>query len=94
MARKEYLSSDERSRFDSPPQLENIRILIEIPIWAENYLKTLFTSTNKVGDRRSASFCKWDILESQLVFLIPTYFTNMTSIWWLRNSNLTPMILV
>lgn len=49
MARKEYLSSNERSRFDSPPQLENIRILIEIPIWAENYLKTLFTSTNKTG---------------------------------------------
>lgn len=49
MARKEYLSSDERSRFDSPPQLEDIRILVQIPTWAERYLQTLGSATNKVG---------------------------------------------
>lgn len=49
MARKEYLSSDERLRFDSPPQLQEVNILIQIPHWAETYLESLGSNTNKVG---------------------------------------------
>lgn len=49
MPRKEYLSSDERLRFDSPPQLQDVNILIQIPHWAETYLYTLGSASNKVG---------------------------------------------
>lgn len=49
MPRKEYLSADQRLRFDSPPQLQDMRILFEIPHWAETYLKTLTSANNKVG---------------------------------------------
>ena len=69
MPRKEYLSSDERLRFDSPPQLQEVNILIQIPHWAETYLHTLGSASNKVGDRRSVSFYNWAILELPLVFL-------------------------
>ncbi len=41
MARKEYISSDERVRFDSPPQLQEVNILIQTPHWAETYLESL-----------------------------------------------------
>ncbi len=49
MARKEYLSSEARLRFDSPPQLEDVSILLQIPHWAETYLRTIGSATNKVG---------------------------------------------
>ena len=39
MARKEYLSYEERKRFDSPPILTNMQraIFIQLPDWAESY---------------------------------------------------------
>lgn len=49
MPRKDYLSADQRLRFDAPPELQDKRILFEIPHWAETYLKKLTTATNKVG---------------------------------------------
>src|SRR5690606_19345857 len=51
MARKEYLSYDQRQRFDSPPILNNVQraIFVQLPDWAEHYYKTLSTPTNQVG---------------------------------------------
>jgi hypothetical protein len=51
MARKEYLSYEERLRFDSPPILTNLQraIFLQLPEWAEQYYKTLTTATNQVG---------------------------------------------
>ena len=51
MARKEYLSYEERQRFDSPPILTNMQraIFIQLPDWAESYYKVLVTPTNQVG---------------------------------------------
>src|SRR5690606_35659208 len=49
--RKEYLSYDQRQRFDSPPILNNVQraIFVQLPDWAEHYYKTLSTPTNQVG---------------------------------------------
>jgi len=51
MARKEYLTLEERTKFDNPPQLlsEQKGLFLQIPEWASNYLKTLHTPTNQVG---------------------------------------------
>jgi len=51
MARKEYLSYEERQRFDSPPILSNMQraVFIQLPDWAERYYKMLVTPTNQVG---------------------------------------------
>ncbi len=51
MARREYLSSEERVRFDAPPTLtvHQRPILLDLPAWAETYLQRIFGSTNKVG---------------------------------------------
>ena len=51
MARREYLTAEERTRFDTPPQLSSQQrlILIEMPPWADAYLTSLQTATNKVG---------------------------------------------
>ncbi|MFD2572449.1 Tn3 family transposase [Spirosoma soli] len=51
MARRNYLSSEERTRFDSPPQLSSTErlILTDWPLWAEEYLEQIHTPTNKVG---------------------------------------------
>ena len=47
MARKEYLTPEERTRFDNPPQLlsEQKGLFLQIPEWASAYLKTLQTPT-------------------------------------------------
>ena len=51
MARKEYLTPEERNRFEYPPQLltEQKGLFLQLPDWASNYLKTLQTPTNQVG---------------------------------------------
>ncbi|GAB3718650.1 hypothetical protein GCM10027592_61780 [Spirosoma flavus] len=51
MARRDFLSTDERLRFDSPPRLNAAErlILVDIPQWAEEYLQAIHTSTNKIG---------------------------------------------
>jgi hypothetical protein len=51
MARRDYLSADERTRFDSPPQLNNSQrlILIDLPHWADTYFQAIHTPTAKVG---------------------------------------------
>lgn len=51
MARKEYLSYEQRQRFDSPPILNSRQraIFVQLPDWAEQYYKTLATPTNQVG---------------------------------------------
>jgi len=51
MARKEYLTLEERNRFENPPQLlaEQKGLFLQLPEWANNYLKTLQTPTNQVG---------------------------------------------
>ena len=51
MPRRDFLSADERLRFDTPPRLNAAErlILIDIPQWAEDYLQTIHTPTNKVG---------------------------------------------
>ncbi|XAZ82168.1 Tn3 family transposase (plasmid) [Fibrella sp. ES10-3-2-2] len=51
MARRDFLSPDERIRFEAPPQLNSSQrlILIDLPRWAEDYLKAIHTPTNKVG---------------------------------------------
>jgi TnpA family transposase len=51
MARKEYLTPEERTRFDNPPQLlsEQKGLFLQIPEWASAYLKTLQTPTTQVG---------------------------------------------
>lgn len=51
MARREYLSPDERARFDAPPTLtvHQRPILLDLPAWAEIYLQSVQVPTNKVG---------------------------------------------
>ncbi|WP_439557268.1 DUF4158 domain-containing protein [Dyadobacter sp.] len=51
MARKEYLTPEERNRFENPPQLlsEQKGLFLQLPEWASSYLKTLQTPTNQVG---------------------------------------------
>ncbi|SFE88454.1 Tn3 family transposase [Spirosoma endophyticum] len=51
MARRDYLSTEDRTRFDSPPQLDSTQRLIfaDLPAWAEDYLAEIHTPTNKVG---------------------------------------------
>lgn len=51
MARREYLSAEERQRVDTPPQLTPLQrtLLLDLPPWAEAYLATLFTPTNQIG---------------------------------------------
>lgn len=51
MARRDYLSTDERIRFDAPPQLSSIQRLIfaDLPLWADQFLTAIHTPTNKVG---------------------------------------------
>ena len=43
MARWEYLSRDERTRFDAPPTLTGHQrpILLDLPVWAETYLQAI-----------------------------------------------------
>ncbi|WP_229365766.1 DUF4158 domain-containing protein [Fibrisoma montanum] len=51
MPRRDFLSSEERIRFDTPPQLSSTERLImtDWPLWAEEYLRQIHTPTNKVG---------------------------------------------
>lgn len=51
MARREYLSPDERTRFDTPPTLTAHQrpILLDLPVWAQTYLQQIPTPTNKLG---------------------------------------------
>lgn len=51
MPRRAYLSPDERNRFDTPPTLtaEQQLIILDLPPWAETYLKGIKSPTNKVG---------------------------------------------
>ena len=51
MPRRDFLSADERLRFDSPPRLNAAErlILVDIPQWAEDYLQAIHTPTNKIG---------------------------------------------
>ena len=51
MPRKEYLTPEERTRFDNPPQLltDQKGLFLQIPEWASTYLKTLQTPTTQVG---------------------------------------------
>ncbi len=51
MPRRDFLSADERLRFDTPPRLNAAErlILVDIPQWAEDYLQAVHTPTNKVG---------------------------------------------
>lgn len=51
MARRDYLSAEERTRFDLPPQLNSSQplILLDLPQWANAYLRAVHTPTAKVG---------------------------------------------
>uniref|UniRef100_UPI0035C97D4D Tn3 family transposase n=1 Tax=uncultured Fibrella sp. TaxID=1284596 RepID=UPI0035C97D4D len=51
MARREYLSPEERIRFDTPPTLTSSQrlILFDLPQWAEDYLENISRPTNRVG---------------------------------------------
>ena len=51
MARRDYLSADDRTRFDAPPHLDSTQrlILVDLPAWAESYLAEIRTATNKAG---------------------------------------------
>ena len=51
MARREYLSSEERLRFETPPQLSTTQrsLLLMLPEWAKRYLHLILTPTNQVG---------------------------------------------
>ncbi|WP_019991028.1 Tn3 family transposase [Rudanella lutea] len=51
MARRDYLSAEERTRFDAPPPLNSSQrlILLDLPHWAETYLAAIHTPTAKVG---------------------------------------------
>jgi len=51
MARREYLSLEERTRFDTPPVLtiHQRPILVDLPTWADTYLQQIQIPTNKVG---------------------------------------------
>jgi hypothetical protein len=51
MPRKEYLSSEDRTRLDYPPELvgDQRNLLMQLPDWARQYLRGLQTPTNQVG---------------------------------------------
>lgn len=51
MAQKQYLSYDDRMRFDTPPILSSSQkyIFSSLPAWAESYYKTILTSSNMIG---------------------------------------------
>lgn len=51
MVRRDYLSTEDRTRFDSPPQLDSTQRLIftDLSAWAEDYLAEIHTPANKVG---------------------------------------------
>lgn len=51
MARRDYLSTEERIRFDLPPQLMSSQrlILFDLPQWADSYPTAIHTPTAKVG---------------------------------------------
>ena len=51
MARRDYLPTEDRIRFDAPPQLNSTQRLIftDLPTWAQTYLTAVHTPTNKVG---------------------------------------------
>jgi TnpA family transposase len=51
MPRKDYLSHEQRQRFDSPPSLTNAQraVFTQLPEWAEQFYATLPTSTNRAG---------------------------------------------
>ena len=51
MARREYLPPDERSRFDTPPQLtiQQRVIFLDLPAWAVSYQQQTLTLTNQIG---------------------------------------------
>ena len=51
MARRDYLPTEDRVHFDSPPQLNSTQRLIfaDMPAWAQTYLAAVHTPTNKVG---------------------------------------------
>lgn len=51
MARRDYLAPEARSRFDAPPQLNSSQrlILLDLPSWADSYLKAIHTPTARVG---------------------------------------------
>ena len=51
MARREYLSPDERARFDTPPPLtpQQRAIFLDLPAWAVSYLQPALSPTNRVG---------------------------------------------
>lgn len=51
MPRRDFLSADERLRFDTPPRLNAAErlTLVDIPQWAEDYLQAIHTPINKVG---------------------------------------------
>ncbi len=51
MPRKEYLNSEARQKFDYPPvlTLEQKQIFLKTPEWANEYVRTLQTPSNKVG---------------------------------------------
>ena len=51
MAQKQYLSYEDRMRFDTPPILSSSQkyIFCSLPSWAENYYKIILTSPSKLG---------------------------------------------
>lgn len=51
MARREYLSPDERTRFDTPPTLTPTQrlIFLDLPTWAQTCLTQAQTPTSRVG---------------------------------------------
>ncbi len=51
MARREYLSPDERTRFDTPPPLtpQQRAIFLDLPAWAQTYCQQILSPTNRVG---------------------------------------------
>lgn len=51
MPRRSYISPEERTHFDTPPALDAQQrlILLDLPVWAETYLQSVQTPTNKVG---------------------------------------------
>lgn len=51
MARKEYLSAEDRARFENPPlmQASERSLFFQLPDWARQYLRALLHPTNQVG---------------------------------------------
>lgn len=51
MAQKQYLSYEDRMRFDTPPILSSSQkyIFCQLPSWAESYYRTILVSTSRVG---------------------------------------------